>query len=147
MLSYTCKAAVKAVLYLATRANTGNKSGIKEIAEAIQASEHTSAKMLQLLAKRAIINSVKGPTGGFYISNEQLCQPVISIVTAIDGPAIFQECGLGLNICSETHPCPIHDQYKVAREIIRDLFQQTTIQVLAQKLESGDAFISDKILS
>lgn len=143
MLSYTCKAAIKAVLYLATRIEQDNRASIKDIAEAIQASEHTAAKMLQQLARQQIIHSVKGPSGGFYISREQFRQPLMHIVAAIDGAGIFRDCGLGLSQCSETHPCPIHHQYKDAREKIRKLFEQTTIQDLSHKLEKGLTFIAD----
>ncbi len=144
MLSYTCKAAVKAVLFLATK-NGEIKCSIKEIAEAIQASEHTAAKMLQQLAKQGIISSTKGPSGGFFITAMQLQAPVIEIVSAIDGKNIFTECGLGLSKCSATHPCPIHYQYKEAREKIKLLFEKTTIQDLSLKLKKGQAFIADDI--
>ena len=51
MLSLTCKTAIKAVIYLASKYESGEKSGIKEIAEYIDASEHTVGKMLQTLVK------------------------------------------------------------------------------------------------
>ena len=51
MLSHTCKTAVKAVIFLAIKFEKGEKSGIKEIAEYIEASEHTVGKMLQTLVK------------------------------------------------------------------------------------------------
>src|SRR5688572_21342169 len=107
MLSLTCKNAVKAVIYLASKNRAGN-AGIKEIAAFIDASEHTVGKLLQTLVKNDIINSQKGPSGGFYISKEQLRKPIIAIVKAIDGEHAFKECGLGLSKCSATHPCPIH---------------------------------------
>src|SRR5215475_10497147 len=100
MLSYTCKTAIKVVIYLASKFESEEKAGIKEIAGHIGASEHTIGKLMQTLVKQGIINSVKGPSGGFYISKEQIKQPIIKIVEAIDGKWIFKECGLGLNKCS-----------------------------------------------
>ena len=44
MLSLTCKTAIKAVIYLASKFESEEKSGIKEIAEYINASEHTVGK-------------------------------------------------------------------------------------------------------
>ena len=41
MLSLTCKTAIKAVIYLASKFETGQKASIKEIAEFINASEHS----------------------------------------------------------------------------------------------------------
>ncbi|MCC6448138.1 MAG: Rrf2 family transcriptional regulator, partial [Chitinophagaceae bacterium] len=118
MLSNTCKTAIKAVVYLSSKGVDGEKVGIKEIAEQINASEHTIGKILQTLVRQRIINSTKGPTGGFYIDKKQLTQPILKIVETIEGKDIFQECGLGLSKCSALHPCPIHNEYKVAREMI-----------------------------
>ena len=56
MFSHTCKTAVKAVIFLATRFETGEKAGIKDIAEHIEASEHTVGKMLQTLVKQNVID-------------------------------------------------------------------------------------------
>ena len=83
MLSLTCKTAIKAVIYLASKFETGEKAGIKEIAEFIDASEHTVGKMLQVLVKEEVINSIKGPNGGFFITEKQKNQPIINIVEAI----------------------------------------------------------------
>ena len=59
------------MIYLASKFEGGENAGIKEIAQYINASEHTVGKLLQTLVKQGIINSLKGPAGGFYISEEQ----------------------------------------------------------------------------
>jgi Rrf2 family protein len=141
MLSYTCKTAVKTVVYLATKVQSGEKSGLKEIAEYIGASEHTVGKMLQNLVRKDVIKSLKGPTGGFFISKEQTRQPLINIVEAIDGNTVFKECGLGLSRCSSTHPCPIHNEYKEARDILERIFKTRTIRDLTEPVNSGLAYL------
>ena len=95
MLSLTCKTAIKAVIYLASKFESGEKAGIKEIAEFINANEHTVGKMLQTLVKEEVINSAKGPTGGFHIAVKQKNQPIIYIIDAIDRKEVCEQCGLG----------------------------------------------------
>ena len=141
MLSNTCKTAIKAVIYLASRAPDLEKAGVKEVAKHISASEHTVSKILQTLVRQKIINSIKGPAGGFFITEEQRTKPIINIVNTIDGRDIFTACGLGLNQCSSTHPCPIHDEYKKGREIIQTIFTQNSISVLCAPVESGLAYL------
>lgn len=143
MLSNTCKAAIKAVIYLASKDESGVKSGVKEIAKYINVSEHTVSKLLQTLVKQKIINSIKGPSGGFYITEEQRKQPIINIVDTIDGKGVFNECGLGLSKCSSAHPCPIHDEYKKGREIIQKLFTTKTISTLCEPVGNGLAYLVD----
>ncbi|MEO6813296.1 MAG: Rrf2 family transcriptional regulator [Ginsengibacter sp.] len=141
MLSNTCKIAIKAVIYLCSKFDTNGNSGIKEIAEYINANEHTIGKILQILVKHNVIKSMKGPSGGFYISKDQQNQPIINIVEAIDGKEIFQSCGLGLSKCSSTHPCPIHNEYKKARDIIERLFREKRVLDLCAPVNMGVAYL------
>jgi Rrf2 family protein len=141
MLSSTCKTAIKAVIYLASKFESGGNAGIKEIAEFIDASEHTIGKLLQTLVKQGVVNSVKGPSGGFYISKEQRKQPIINIVEAIDGKQLFKECGLGLSKCSASRPCPIHHDYKEARDKVEKLFSSRKIADLCEPVNDGLAYL------
>ncbi|WP_018614492.1 RrF2 family transcriptional regulator [Segetibacter koreensis] len=142
MLSYTCKTAIKAVIYLASRSDRGEKAGIREIAEHIDASEHTVGKILQTLARQNLINSLKGPSGGFFINKTQQNQPISNIVETIEGNQIFKECGLGLSKCSARHPCPIHDEYKVARDMIEKLFREKKVKDLCHPVTNGLAYLT-----
>lgn len=141
MLSLTCKTAIKAVIYLASKLESGDKTGIKEIAEFINASEHTVGKMLQTLVKENIINSSKGPTGGFYITAKQKSQPIINVIDTIDGKEVFKQCGLGLSKCSTTHPCPIHDDYKIIRDGFKTMCQDKKISDLCETVNEGLAYL------
>ncbi|HRN37892.1 MAG TPA: Rrf2 family transcriptional regulator, partial [Flavobacteriales bacterium] len=109
MLSLTCKAAIKAVVFLGSRLASGERSSLKDVAAYTEGNEHTVGKLLQKLAKAGIIQSAKGPKGGFYITAKQADQRVMRIVHAIDGDQVFEQCGLGLSRCSDKHPCPFHD--------------------------------------
>jgi len=142
MLSYTCKTAIKAVIYLASKSGDNEKAGMKEVAEHIFASEHTIGKILQTLVKKGLINSSKGPSGGFYITEDQRENPIIDIVEAIEGDQVFKGCGLGLSQCSAQHPCPIHDEYKVARDLLEKLFHENKVKDLCGPVNSGLAFLA-----
>ncbi len=147
MISKACKYGIRAAIFVASRAEAGIKLNVKEISKEIDAPEAFTAKILQVLNKHRIITSLKGPYGGFYIEQDQLEQPVINIINAIDGLAVFRECGLGLKNCSAKHPCPMHDQYAEVRNSLLQIFQQTTIGQLAQVLKTGMAYISNLLLN
>src|ERR1044072_1063831 len=141
MLSFTCKTAIKAVIYLASKFESGENAGIKEIAEFIDASEHSIGKLMQTLVKQGVVNSVKGPSGGFYISKEQRKKPIINIVEAINGKQLFKECGLGLSKFSASRPCPIHHDYKEARDKVEKLFSTRKIADLCEPVNDGLAYL------
>ncbi len=141
MLSLTCTTAIKAVIYLGSKNESGIKSSIKEIAEFIDASEHTVGKMLQTLVKEEVINSTKGPNGGFYITLKQQRQPILNIIEAIDGKEVFKQCGLGLSKCSATHPCPIHNDYKAVRHLFEKLCKDKKVVDLFEPVNNGLAYL------
>ncbi|MEO6188154.1 MAG: Rrf2 family transcriptional regulator [Ginsengibacter sp.] len=141
MLSLTCKTAIKAVIYLASKFESGNKTSIKEIAEFIDASEHTMGKLLQTLVKESVINSAKGPTGGFYMTAKQKNQPIINVINAIDGQQVFDQCGLGLSKCSASHPCPMHNDYKVMRDQFKLICEKNKVSDLCESVTDGLAYL------
>jgi Rrf2 family protein len=141
LLSTTCKAAIKAVVFLASQKDQGVKTALTAIAGHIGASEHTVGKMLQTLVKDRIIRSSKGPGGGFYITAEQTCFPVVKIIASIDGMEIFKECALGLSQCSSAHPCPIHNEYKKARDIYEQIFRNKRVVDLCKPVNKKKAWL------
>ena len=143
MLSITCKTALKARIFLASKFDSDQKFSIKDISEYIAANEHTVGKVLQTLVKESIINSSKGPTGGFYITDKQMALPVLRIVESIDGESLFNECGLGLSKCSATHPCPIHNEYKHVRDGFKQICIQNSVKDLCLPINNGLAFLMD----
>ncbi len=143
MLSLTCKTAIKAVIFISAKSEMGEKASMKEISEHINASEHTVGKTMQRLVKEDLIKSLKGPTGGFYLTEEQQKQSISLIVEAIEGKTVFKECGLGLSKCSEKHPCPIHNDYKVGRELLEKIFKEKQIRDLCDPVTNGLAFLMD----
>ncbi len=141
MLSLTCQNAIKAVVYLASKIEDDEKISILKVAENIGASEHSVGKLLQTLVKATVIHSSKGPTGGFYMTALQLKQPLMNIVQAIDGPELFKRCGLGLSQCASTHPCPIHNDYKIVRDHFEKLCLNKKIADLCSPVNAGLSFL------
>jgi len=145
MLSKSCIYALRAIIFIAHNANEQNKVGIKEMAKELDLPAHYLGKILQQLTKHNIIQSIKGPNGGFYLNNKSQEVKLIKVVEVMDGLDVFLKCGLGLNDCSEAHPCPLHDDFKTYRDGMFELFNAKSIADLVLKIESGDAFIKNLV--
>lgn len=144
MLSVSCKASVKAVIYLGAKLKPEERASIKDVSKFTDENEHTVGKMLQKLVKAEIIHSTKGPYGGFYLSDRQKKLPVMAIVNAIDGKEVFNQCGLGFSKCSNSHPCPFHHEFKEVRELFKQLCEENTIEDLCSQVDQGLAFLTGK---
>lgn len=138
IFSKTCEYAMRAVFYIAQRSHEGYKVGIKEIAENINSPEPFLAKILQNLSREGLIQSSKGPNGGFYFDAKGLKRPLADIVSAVEGNEIFTGCGMGLTYCSEANPCPLHSEFKKVRKQITEMLHKTTIGKFNESLINGE---------
>jgi Rrf2 family protein len=132
------------VIFVAQKSDGGRKVSIKEIAAGIDAPEHFIAKILQDLGKRELIQSNKGPNGGFYIDDTSRKHTLADIVNAVDGDKIFKGCGLGLRICSETKPCPLHNEFKEIRRKMHETLQSATIGEFNESLNLGLSYVKER---
>lgn len=140
MFSKGCEYGIRAVLYIAEQSKKSLRPNLTEIAEAIDSPVAFTAKILQKLARNGVVESRKGPTGGFVVYPENKLK-LIDVVVATDGDAVFSGCGLGLPECSEAHPCPIHDQFVAVRGGLKQMLEKTEIDGLAEKLVAGGTFL------
>lgn len=137
--------ALRAVIYIAQKSPEENKTSLPEIAKAIDSPQSFTAKILQQLTKdNKIVSSVRGPNGGFFLSQKARQLPVHAILEAMGEDEILKKCVLGLKLCSEAKPCPMHAQYKTIKEKLRMLFEEKTIQQLAVEMTTDATFISNK---
>lgn len=108
----------------------------------IDSPEAFTAKILQILSKSNIINSIKGVGGGFEIPKETMKEiKLAQIVNALEGDSVFTGCGLGLSHCSEDHPCPVHDKFKAIRNELAFMLENTNLEELAMGIKAGDTFL------
>ncbi|MGN6353220.1 MAG: RrF2 family transcriptional regulator [Parafilimonas sp.] len=141
MFSKTCEYAIRAMIFIAQKTKQDSRVGIKEIAKGINSPEHFIAKILQDLTRKGLLQSAKGPSGGFYLDKASMKQSLADVVKAVDGDKIFYGCGLGLKQCSETKPCPIHFEFKKVRQGLFDMLQNTRIDAFTEALENNIAFL------
>lgn len=142
MISKKCKYALRSILYLAVESSEEKKQNIKAISEALKMPAPFLAKILQELVPKQLISSIKGPKGGFFISDQNAKISLIQIIQAIDGDSFFRSCGLGLSDCSDEQPCPLHHEFKIARDHLQKMFSEKTIGDIAKDIKMQDYILA-----
>ena len=126
--------AIRALIYLASPERQAPIS-VTDIAQNTGIPSMFLAKILITLKKHHLLKSNRGPGGGYRLGKPpdqiRLAHIVRAIEPAIHGP---RKCVLGLDICSDEHPCPLHFEWKSFREEFDNKIHQLTIAELHQKL-------------
>lgn len=145
MFSKATEYALRATIYIAQKSTEEKKLGIDEISKAIDSPKSFTAKILQALTRdNKVVSSVRGPNGGFFLTEKAKKLPVRSILQAMEEDDVLEKCVMGLNLCSEMQPCPMHGQYKSIKQQLIKLFVTKTIQQLAEDAQNGDVFINNR---
>jgi Rrf2 family transcriptional regulator, iron-sulfur cluster assembly transcription factor len=140
MLSNSSRYGIRAAIYLASRQNRNENTGLKQISTDLNLPMPFMAKILQQLAKNRILRSVKGPNGGFSLLKNPGKITLYDIVEIIDGKDLFVNCIIHDDTCAGVRkskkPCPVHEDYTKVRSEIIKLFRTRTIAELAARIDA-----------
>jgi Rrf2 family protein len=140
MFSKSFGYALRSILYIAKLSDDKKRVQIEEVASAINVPRHFLGKIMKKLASEGILDSVKGPYGGFSLNEKTLSTSVMDIIRITDGLSQFNNCVIRLQKCNPEKPCPLHHRVEKTRAELAGVFNDTTIDAI-MKSESDD-FIS-----
>lgn len=141
MFSKTFGHALRATTYIATHGTQVNKVALSVLAQGLNIPQPVLGKVVQELVRHGIMDSTKGPNGGFFINNSTLQTPLTSILKITDGSLLFTQCALGLKPCNPNHPCLLHHHFAVCRDGMIEVLEQKTIQDLVLQAEQEFVFL------
>ena len=130
IFSKACQYGLQAAIFLAAQP-VKRPVLQRDIATALDLPQPFLGKVLLLLSRRRLVRSLKGRYGG-YVLNQPAGEISLSdIVEAIDGPFFLECCVLGFPGCNDTSPCPVHPQWKQAKDAILHMLGDTTLEELS----------------
>jgi Rrf2 family iron-sulfur cluster assembly transcriptional regulator len=144
LFQHSSELAIQATLFLAQQA-PGKLSPVHEIADHTGVSEAYLAKILQRLASAGIVRSFRGPGKGMELGRAPDAITLASLIEAMEGTKAPDECVLGLGVCSEEDPCPLHEDWIPLRTAIRDLLEKTTLADLVHAVRKRSDRVAPRL--
>ena len=141
--SRPCEYAIRTMAYLA-RVEPHKRVQAQEIAAAEGIPSPFLAKVLQQLARANLINSFKGPGGGFSLNRNPREVSLYDIFRVVDGVDDLERCAVGLAECSDFAPCPLHDTWKSVRVHLLQYLKKTTLEEMGTAVERKKELLSKR---
>lgn len=141
MFSKTFGYALRAVTYVAAYSKGGKKISLQELSERLDIPHHFLGKVMQDMVRHHIIDSAKGPSGGFFAHEETEGIILLEVLKITDGNMVFDTCALGIKRCNSANPCPLHHDFAACRNGMLHTFSIKTIGMLASEVIAGEAFL------
>jgi Rrf2 family protein len=98
------------------------------------------AKILQALSAARILESMRGPNGGFRLNRPAHRITLQDVVVTMEGGEPLDGCLLGSDHGGSGGQCPLHPSWDRIQELLQEVLARTTIRdlQLAQGHRSGD---------
>ncbi|MCY7329249.1 MAG: Rrf2 family transcriptional regulator [Saprospiraceae bacterium] len=141
MFSKTFGYALRAATFVAMHGKDGRKLGLQELSQSLDIPYHFLGKIMQDLVRHGVVDSMKGPGGGFYANAQTAETPVLDILKITDGNAIFEQCALGIKRCNAAYPCPLHHDFAACRDGVLQAMSVKTVGMLAAEVAAGGSFL------
>jgi len=103
----------------------------QELSDELGASSHHLAKVMRRLVTVGLVDSTRGPTGGFTLKPSAEAVKLIDIYEAIEGPIADFQCLLGEPNC-EGRACALGKVVHDAQSHIVQYLRSTNLQMLAE---------------
>lgn len=141
MFSKTFGYALRAATFIALHGKDEQKIGLLELSQSLDIPHHFLGKIMQDLVRHGIVDSTKGPSGGFFANARTAETPLVDILVITDGSLIFTHCALNIKRCDAEHPCPLHHDFAVCRDGMLKTLALKTVGILAAEVEAGTAYL------
>jgi len=145
MLSATCKYGIRAVIFIASRPGQKTNTGLKQIAEKLIIPQPYLAKILQVLSRKKILHSSKGPHGGFHLLIPAEKLTLMDIIEAIDGGDFFDSCYVTGEKCNFDKPdngvCILHNDLRKEKDNLAKFFSSKTIEDLVNQVTQNPEIV------
>lgn len=103
----------------------------QQLADRLQASSHHLAKVMQRLAKAQLVESSRGPQGGFTLARPAHTIKLLEIYEAVEGPLGGEGCLLGQPIC-DGKDCVLGEVVQRVHREARNYLARTRLSELAR---------------
>ncbi|RPD46556.1 MULTISPECIES: RrF2 family transcriptional regulator [Chitinophagaceae] len=131
--------ALRGILYVALAQSEGRRVQVDEISEKLGVPRHFLGKILNRMVKEGLLQSVKGPYGGFALAAATLQTPLLKLIELTDGLGTFNNCVLRLHACNAVNPCPLHHQVMDIKNNLQHMMMGTLVSDLM--IGDREAFI------
>lgn len=135
VFSKTFGYAIRSILYLST-IEENRRVQLDEVALQLKVPRHFLAKVMKKLASEGVIDSQRGPAGGFIMTPQTLQTSLFTIATITKETAHLDSCVLRLKKCNARNPCPLHYKALAVRNQWLDMLNQTSIRDLLHDQQS-----------
>lgn len=101
------------------------------LAERVRVEVPTASKVLKLLAGQGLLESFRGPSGGYRVVRGAPEISVAEVIAAIEGPIAMTECSVEQGLCDQEDSCELRGNWQRISVAVAEALQKVTLAEMA----------------
>lgn len=138
MLKLSKLADYATVLMTAIAADSGRVQNGLELAERTHVPSPTVAKLLKMLARGGLLESLRGAHGGYRLARSADKISVADVIGALEGPIAVTECSQHGSGCGIESTCAARANWRLINTAIRQALEAVTLASMAAPLRRSE---------
>lgn len=131
-LNTTTKYAIRVLCYISKNGKDRLYSA-KELSRILQIPYKFLTKIMTELVKSNYVISIRGREGGYELAKPSNEINIHNILETFRDLEDENKCFLGIGVCDNENKCVLHDQCFKPREILRQMYKNTTLDKLDEQ--------------
>ena len=126
--------------------NEGRLLNAADLAAQVRVPAPTVSKILQMLLRRRLLESVRGAGGGYRLARPAAEISVRDIIVALEGPIALTECNLDEGHCEQEAHCAIRGNWHAINHAVRQALDGISLADMLRpdfapqlRMETGEA--------
>lgn len=92
----------------------------------------TVSKILKILARHALLESVRGAKGGYVLARAPARISIADIIDAMEGPIAITECSSTVSLCEQEGSCSVRANWRTINRAIRRALNEVSLAEMVQ---------------
>lgn len=104
----------------------------RELGEETGIPQPMVSKVLKILTRSGILNSQRGPKGGYSLADDPADISVFQVISALEGPVALMECIEHPGDCRQERTCGVKEHWEVINRSVRNALEGISLAEMAQ---------------
>ncbi|MGH8443058.1 MAG: SUF system Fe-S cluster assembly regulator [Nevskiaceae bacterium] len=115
-------------------ADSARLHSAQELSGRTHVASPTVSKLLKLLTKAGLVESVRGAQGGYRLTRDASGISVAEVIVAIDGPIALTQCAQHKGACAIESFCGVRTNWRLINQTVRHALEAVTLAQMAAPL-------------
>jgi len=116
-----------AILIMVELTREGETLCAHTLAERVGVEVPTASKVLKLLSGNGLLQSFRGPSGGYRVPRPASEISVAEVIAAIEGPIAMTECSVEEGLCSQEDSCGLRGNWQRISLAVADALNKVSL--------------------